>query len=285
MALSALTMVTTMKGERVRVHIVVCLNHIPDPEAPPKQFKVDEQANRVLVDKMNRVIGPFDENALETALQIKEATGAKLTALTVGPATNQEALRRALGVKCDAAVHVKEELATGLDSWGVANLLAAAIRRLGDVELVLCGRQVGDWDSGQVGQLLAEELQYSCVTLALQVESVGSQGLRVTREVPSGLAVTETDLPAVVTVTNTPSNQLRIPKVRDTMAAFRIPITTWSASDLGVDLAGLQSDQARVVLRRLFVPASNVQVEMIEGEDDEQIAEQLAKRILALKVI
>ena len=266
------------------MHIVVCLNHIPDPEAPAKQFKVDEQSNKALVDKMNRVIGPFDENALETALQFKEAAGGKITALTVGPATNQEALRRALGVKCDAAVHVKEEQAISLDSWGVASMLAAAIRKLGDIDLVLCGRQVGDWDSGQVGQLLAEELGYACITLALKIESAGG-GLRVTREVPGGLAVTETPLPAVVTVTNTPSNQLRIPKVRDTMAAFRIPITTWSASDIGVDMAALQTSQSKVVLRRLFVPASNVQVEMVQGEDDEQMAENLAKKILTLKVI
>ncbi len=267
------------------MHIVVCLNHIPDPEAPPKQFKVDEQSNRALVEKMNRVIGPFDENALETALQFRDSVGGKLTALTVGPQTNQEALRRALGVRCDAAVHVKEDRATDLDSWGTASLLAAAIRKLGDVDLILCGRQVGDWDSGQVGQLLAEELQFSCVTLAMQMEAAGDQALRVTREVPGGVAVTEVVLPAVVTVTNTPTNQLRIPKVRDTMAAFRIPITTWSAADVGANVAELQSGQARVVTRRLFIPASDTRVEMIEGNDDEQIAEQLAKRILALKVL
>jgi electron transfer flavoprotein beta subunit len=266
------------------VHIVVCLNHIPDPEAPPKQFKVDEQSNRALVDKMNRVIGPFDENALETALQLKDTVGAKITAVTVGPNTNQEALRRALGVKCDAAIHVKEEQATTFDSWSIAALLAAAIRKIGAVDLILCGRQVGDWDSGQVGQLIAEELQISCVTLGQKIELMGNQ-IRVTREVPGGLAITESDLPAVVTITNTPSNQLRIPKVRDTMAAFRIPITAWSVSDLGVDPVAIQQEQSRVLLRRLFVPEANVQVEMITGDDDEQIAENLATKILALKVI
>jgi len=267
------------------VHIVVCINHIPDPEAPPKQFKVDEQANRALVDKMNRVIGPFDENALETALQIKEATGARVTALTLGPTTSQEALRRALGVKCDAAVHIKEEQAPIMDSWGVATLLAAAVRKLGGVDLVLCGRQVGDWDSGQVGQLLAAELGYSCVTLALQLEAQGGEAVRATREVPGGLAVTEADLPAVVTVTNAPSNQLRTPKVRDTMAAFRIPITTWGGSDVGVDVASLQAGGAKVALRKLSMPVSAVQVEMIEGETEEAIAEGLAKKILGFKVI
>jgi len=137
------------------MHVVVCINHIPDPEAPAKPFKLDAATNRPALLRANRVIGPFDENALETALQLKDSAGAKVTALTAGPATNVEALRKALAARSDAAVHVKEDQAAELDSAAVARLLAAAIKKLRDVDLVLCGRQVGDWDGGQVGPLLA----------------------------------------------------------------------------------------------------------------------------------
>ena len=266
------------------MHVVVCINHIPDPEAPPRQFKLDERSNRPLLDKLNRVIGPFDENALETALQLREAVGGGVTALTVGPASNVEALRKALAVRCDAAVHVKEDRAVELDSAGVSRLLAAAIGRLGDVDLVLCGRQVGDWDGGQVGQLLAEDLGRPFVALVRQIEAADGRTLRAIREASGGVAVVEATLPAVATVTNTSSNQLRIPRVKDVMAAHRAPITTWSAGELGLDVGKLAAE-SRVVVRRLYIPEAAVQVEMIEGENEEQKAEALAKRLVGLKVL
>lgn len=265
------------------MHIVVCINHIPDPEAPAKLFKLDDATNRPALQRSNRVIGPFDENALETALQLKDGSGAKVTVLTAGPATNVDALRKALATRSDAAIHVKEELAAEMDSAGVARLLAAAIKKLGDADLVLCGRQVGDWDGGQVGQLLAETLGFACATLARGIEASSERTARITKEVPGGIAVVEASLPAVVTVTNAPTNQLRIPKVKDVMAAHRAPITTWTASDLGLNTAEL-SDDARVIVRRMFIPDSGGQVELIQGEAEEEVAEELARRILALKL-
>ncbi len=266
------------------MNIVICINRIPDPEMPPKQFKLNENTGRPILQGVNWVIGPFDENALETALQLKDSSGAKLTALTVGPAENQEALRRTLALKCDRAVHVKVEKTGELDSAGVAAVLAAAIRKLGDADLVLFGRQVGDWDGGQVGQLVAEELGYSCVTAGRSVEPIGNESVRVPKEVAGGIAVVEAQLPSVVTITNTSTNQLRIPKVRDAMAAFKVPITTWSPAEVGADVDGLASSP-RVEVQRLFIPESDVQVDMITGDSDEVIAEQLAKRILGLKVL
>ena len=266
------------------MHIVVCINYIPDPEAPAKQFRLDEATNRPVLSHAKPVIGPFDENAMELALQLKDAVGAKVTALTLGAASHQEVLRRALALRCDSAVHLKEERAVELDSDAVARLLAAAIRTLGGADLVLCGRQVGDWDGGQVGQILSEELGYGCVTLVREFQPAGEGALRAVREVSGGVALVEARLPAVATATNTAANQLRIPKVKDTMAAFRMPITTLTPAELGVDVAALLRDPACRV-QRMFTPEVAGQVEMIGGDDDEQVAETLARRILSLKVI
>lgn len=266
------------------MHIVVCINHIPDPEAPAKTFALDESTNRPALSKTSRVIGPFDENAIELALKLKDATGAKLTALTLGPATNVDALRKALATRADEAVHVKEDRAIELDSAAVATILAAAVRRLGDVDLVMSGRQVGDWDGGQVGQLLAEELDLPCIALASQIGMEGDRSIRVTREVPGGMAVVEADLPLVVTATNGPEGQLRIPKVKDVMAAHRAPITTWSAADLGLDIDRLAA-QPTVSIQRLFLPQSGAQVELIRADSDDEIATELAKRIIGMKVV
>ncbi len=265
------------------MHVAVCLNYIPDPEAPAKQFRLDEQTNRPALQRTNRVMGPFDENALEIALQLKDAFGAKVTALTAGPGFHQEMLRKALGVRADAAVHVVEEQVSLLDPLSVAQLLAGALRRLGGVDLVLCGRESGEWDGGQVGQLLAEELGFACACLARQIEPAGGEAVRVTREVAGGVAVVEATLPAVVTVTNSASNQLRIPKVKDTMAAFRIPITSWSPSDAGFSPASA-GEFGRLSIRRMYLPDTSVRVEMIEGDGDEERATKLASRLTGLKL-
>jgi len=95
--------------------------------------------------------------------------------------------------------------------------------------------------------------------------------------------VVEASLPAVVTVTNAPTNQLRIPKVKDVMAAHRATISAWSGAGLSLDVSEL-ADNARVTVRRMFIPDSGGQVELIQGESDEEVAEELARRILAMKV-
>ncbi len=264
------------------MHVVVCLNYIPDPEAPARQFRLDEQTNRPVIQKPTRVIGPFDENALEIALQLKDGSGAKVTALTAGPSFHQELLRKALGVRADGAIHVTEEQIQRLDAAAVAGLLAAAVRRLGDVDMVLCGRESGEWDGGQIGPLLAEQLGFTSVALARQIEPAGVRAVRVTREMAGGVALVEAGLPAVITVTNSATNQLRIPKVKDTMAAFRIPITSWSASDIGC--GALAERPGSVSIRHMYIPDSGARVEMIEGEDDEDRAAKLASRILSLKL-
>lgn len=272
------------KGDWNSMHIAICINRIPDPEVPAKQFRLDEQTNRPALQRVNWVIGPFDENALEMALQLRDSVGAELTVLTVGPTENQEVLRRALALRCDRAIHVKEEGATELDSWGVARLLAAALRRLGDVDLVLCGRQVGDWDGGQVGQFLAEELGFSCVTLGRTIELAGQDAVRVAKEVSGGVALVDARLPSVVTITNTSTNQIRIPKVKDAMAAYKAPIISWTASELGLDVSELLRGP-RVVVRRMFMPETSVKVEMITGDSDDEVAALLAKRIVGMKVL
>lgn len=263
------------------MHVAVCLNRIPDPEAPWKEVKLNEGSTAPLLEKLSVVIGPFDENALEVALQLKDATGARVTALTFGPAASEDALRRALAVRCDSAVHVREERAAEMDSSAVARVLGAAIRSLGDVDLVLCGRQVGDWDSGQVGPLLAEELGTPCVPIVQKIEPGPAQSLRLVKEIAGGTCLVEARPPLVATVTNTGANQLRVARVKDVMAARRMEITALTVAQVGLAAADLL-ESPRVSVRRVCFPELQGRVRMIDASNAEAAAEQLAQHLVGL---
>ncbi len=263
------------------MHIVVCLSRIPDPEAPWKEVELNEGSTAPLLERLNMVVGPFDENALEVALQLKDVTGARVTALTFGPEANEDALRRALAVRCDSAVHVREERAAEMDSSAVAQVLGAAIRSLRDADLVLCGRQVGDWDSGQVGVLLAEELGIPCVPVVRKVEPGPLQSLRLLKEIAGGTCLVEARLPLVVTITNTGANQLRVAKVKDVMAARRAEITLLAVAGLGLTVADLL-EIPRASVRRVYFPEVQGQVKMIDASNVEAAAEQMAQHLVGL---
>lgn len=266
------------------MHIVVCIKQILDPEIPPRDFRIDPDAKQAARGKAGLVISPFDENALELGLQLKEKNGAKLTVITLGEDEAVEALRKALALGADQVVLAKDEAFQGLDSYGTAHVLAKSIEKLGDVNLVLLGRQAGDWDIGLVGSLVAEELGMPCVTFVPEIEIAGETA-KLKREVEGGFDVIEARLPVVATVTNAESNQIRLPKVKDVMMAHRKPVTTWGAADLGVDAARLSAGARAVEVEELFIPETDSSCEFIEGEDGAEKARNLVRKLQDLKVL
>lgn len=275
------------------MNIAVCIKQILDPELPPRDFQVDRQAKKAVAANAPLVISPFDENALEVALKLREKLGqGKVTVITAGPQSAQDALRKALAMKADEAVHVSDPVLEALDSDGIASVLAAAIRKLGGFDLVLFGRQAGDWDFGQVGSLVAEKLELPCVTFVSRVEPAGPAGangtgplLTLRREADSGFEILEAHVPLVVTVTNDETNAPRLPSVRDTMMAFRKPIQNLSFGDLGLDASALTAAAAYVEVRDLFIPVQEGHCEMIPGENGEEMAVNLARKLADLKIL
>src|ERR1044072_1770488 len=140
------------------LNIIVCLKQILDPEIPVRDFRVDAEKKEAVRGSANLVTNIFCENALETALQLKEKVGGKITALCFGADSGEDVLRKALAMKADAGVHILNDGTTNPDPLAVAQTLGAAIRKLGDFDLIMVGRESGDWGVGQTGGLLAEEL-------------------------------------------------------------------------------------------------------------------------------
>ncbi|MEO8036812.1 MAG: electron transfer flavoprotein subunit beta/FixA family protein, partial [Acidobacteriota bacterium] len=218
----------------------------------------------------------FCENALETALQFRDrAPGTTITALSFGPESAEDTLRKALAMKADAAALVVSDSVANPDPLAIARVLAAAIRKLGSFDLILTGREAGDWGAGQTGALLAEELGLPCISFADSLDLASDGRLRVKRQTESGWEVLEAQTPVVVTITNDEHNVPRIPKVRDVMMAHRQPLTQWTLADLGV---GAENEYYDVV--SLSIPQKDSHCELVAGDTLDQKVEMLAQRLL-----
>jgi len=264
------------------LHIVVTAKQVIDPEIPKSAFKIDPTSKRVVVpSSFPPVVNGFDEHAVEAALRIKDTQEAKVTVLGVGKTFSIDVMRKLLAMGADELVLVQDAaIDESIDSRVTAQLLSAAIKKIGGFDLILCGRQASDWDNAQVPLILTEALALPCITLAKKIE-VGNGTVTIERVVPEGLEVVETPLPALVTV----SNELglpRYPTMRAIMAANRKRPSIWKLSDLSVDPATLQPSLRLV---DLFVPVQDHACEFIDGGDEREIAHKLFQKLRETRLI
>ena len=262
------------------LNVAVLVKDILDPELPPSRFRLDRAALRPEAGLGPSIPGPFERSALEMAMKLKDSAGARVTAISVGEPGSTDGLRKALAVKADEAVRVSIPGAAELEPMVTATLLAAAIGRLSGVNLVVAGRQAGDWDQGQVGYLLAALLGWPCIGLARQATLEGEH-LQVRHDHAGGQEVVAVTLPAVVTVTNDDELLLRMARVNDLMAAQRRPITDWPAAELVADLEGRRG----LEVEDIWIPERNSVCEFIEGEDAAEKAANTARRLQEMKLL
>ena len=263
------------------VSIVVCVTQVIDPEVPPSAFKVDRDAKRVVpAPGVPPVVNGFDENAVEAALRVREQVGGTITVLSVGSHFVMDVMKKPLSMGADELVLVEDEGLEDLDSTATAYAISEAIKKLGDFDLVLCGRQASDWDNAQVPLGVAELMGLPCITMAQKIEARNGSVV-VERFLPDGYEVVEAPLPALVTVTNE-LGEPRYPTLRGIMTASRKTPTTWSAADLGLDPARLTP---KLHMTDLFVPVSDKKCEFIEGEDEADAGRRLALRLREEKLI
>ena len=236
---------------------------------------------RVIPGDAALVINPFDLNAIEVALQLKDRDKSCIvTALTLGGETCGKALRHTLAMGCDEAIWLQDPTFADLDSSGTTKAIARGIEKAGQVDLVLCGRQAGDWDMGQVGPMIAEELSLKCITLVSQV-ALQNQKLRMRREIERGAEIVEAGLPALATITSSSANQPRYATAKGIMLAARKKIPQWSAHDLG-----FSGKLGRwVEIENLTLPHQERQICIIDGEDGREKATRLAQALMDMKVL
>ena len=256
------------------LNIIVCAKVVTDPEAPASTFKLDPEGRRVVpAAGVPPVINPYDENALEAALRLKESQPCKITVVSAGRTVPKAVLRKCLAVGADDLVVIEDEICNGADSLTTARLLAAAIGKLGAFDLILAGRMAADTNAGQVGPGLAELLGIPAVTNARKIAADGSR-LRVECALADGYEVVEAGLPCLVTVSHE-LGEMRAAGVKGLMAAQKQPVTAWSAADLSAALTS--SPRSRTL--RLFIPAKEVNCEFVDGGSLEEAGAALALKV------
>jgi len=261
------------------INIIVCIKQVMDPEAPTSTYKVDEATKRMTQKGVPSVMSPFDENALEAALRIKETNPAKITVLSLGWNLSKPVLRKALAAGADDLILLEDNAFDNLDSFATAAILAAAIKKIGAYDIILTGRQAADWNAGVTGSGIAEILNIPSVTAVRKVE-VADGKLKTERITSDGYDVLESTLPALATVSNELGG-LRTVALKEIMAAQKKPITTWNSAQLGVDLSKI----ARNKMRSLFIPQTHTQCEVVKGNTPEEMGANLALKLREKSVI
>lgn len=261
------------------MNIIVCVKQVPDPQMPMASFKIDPATNKLVpTPGIPPVINGYDEQAVEAALRLKEANGGKITALSLGKELVSDVIKKPLSMGADELILLQDDAFEDGDDYVTAYALAAAIKKIGEYDLIICGRQASDFDSGVVGAGIGEILGLPVITIARDIKMTNGV-IRVERVVPDGYEVVEASPPVVVTVSNE-LGQPRYPTLRGIMAAGRKQPTVWSAQDLGLD-----TTVSRMKLLKLYQPDKISQCEFIEGGSPAEAGVNLALKLREAKII
>lgn len=257
--------------------IAVCVKQVPDSAA--KLVAIDGKANW---GDSPLVINPWDEYAVEAALQQAEAHNGSVTAISIGGENSMEALKHALAMGCSEAILISDPGLTQADSQVTSRILAAAIQKMGEVDLAFLGRQAIDTDTGLAAAQTARLLGWPALTLVAVISSVdpSARTIHVLRSAEEGRLTVSAKLPAVLSIVKD-FGEPRYPSFMGIRKASRAVIPVWSLADLG--LGNLQSNISW--LEVLNTPQRQISTEMITGASPQEIAETLADKILAEKIL
>lgn len=256
------------------MHIVVCMKQVVDLQ----QIRIKSQTREPVLEGLPLLFGDFDKNALEEAVRIKERAGdagedARVTAVAVGSAKLPETIKEALAIGADEAVVLTDPAFQGSDAAGSARALAAAIRKIAPVDLILTGEGSADEYSGQAPSRLAELLGLPQITYVRELEVLDGR-IRAVRDLEESLVVVEAGLPALVSVTGE-LNQPRLPPLTAILRAGRKPVHQWSPADLGLEEAAIGQAASTLETLSNLAPEQERKGVLYDGATDEAVANLL----------
>ncbi|WP_026818913.1 electron transfer flavoprotein subunit beta/FixA family protein [Arthrobacter castelli] len=271
--------------ENKALKIVVLIKHVPDAE-----FDRHLTGPSHTVDRSTSILSELDEYPLEAALQLVEAHGGakkaghQVIAVTMGPDQASAAVKKALQIGAHEGVHLSDEALAGSDAAATSLALAAVVKQIGDVDLVMAGMASTDGETSLVPAQLAERLQLPQVTFASELElqdEGGTYRIRARRDGDTHSDTIESALPAVVSVTDQ-INEPRYPNFKGIMAAKKKPLTTFSLADIGLETAdvGFDGSWTRVESAAARPPRSHGTIITDEGDAGKQLVDFLEQQKL-----
>lgn len=231
------------------MRIAVCIKQVPET----KSVKMDLETRTVIRQGVQSIINPLDLYAIEAALDLKERYNAEVTAVSMGPAQAESALKEAVAMGVDEAVLLSDKNFAGSDTWATSYILSEALKKLGEFDLILCGERATDGDTGQVGPEMAAALDLPVVTYVNHINKLQNGQLKVSRLVESGTEKLSMQLPGVLTVVKE-IGEPRLPTFRGKLKAKTLEIEAFTLESLKLDkdLIGLNGSPTRVV--KIFRP-------------------------------
>lgn len=232
------------------MHAVACVKQVPRTHA----VSIDPETNTLDRSGVESKINPLDLHAVEAAAELAERCGGRATALSMGPPQADETVREALARGCSRGILLSDAAFAGSDSYATSKTLAFAVRRLDDVDVVLCGKQATDGDTGQVGPGLAAHLGWHQAAYVREIQEISDDELTVCCQADRGVEIRRVPLPAVLTVLKD-LNRPRFPSLVDCMEARRAQVETWTAEKLNAGDVKLGLDGSPTRVQRVFSPS------------------------------
>jgi electron transfer flavoprotein beta subunit len=255
------------------MNLVVCIKQVPNTT----EIKIDPVTNTLIREGVESILNPFDTYAVEEAVRLKEKHGGSVTALCMGPPQGEEILREAVSLGVDKIVLLSDRRFAGADTWATSLTLAAAIRKLGDVDLVITGQQATDGDTAQVGPGIAAHMGLPQTCFVRQVEAVECKNVILQRLMEDGFDRVQMQMPAVISVVkeiNTP----RLPSLRGKKNAKTAELVIWNCDDLGLSETEVGLNGSPTQVLKIFTPKHDKVTEKFTGPADEA-ADLMVKRL------
>lgn len=261
--------------------IVVCMKQVPDTN----EVRINNETGTLIREGVPSIINPDDKNAIEEALRIKEQYGdVSVIVLSMGPFQAKEAIKEALAMGADEGILLSDRLFGGSDTWATATILSTAIKKIGDVDIVFCGRQAIDGDTAQVGPEIAEFLGLPQITYVSELKIEGNK-VRVKRMVEDGYYMIESAMPVVLTAIK----ELNVPRYPRPRLIYQVMsddslIKVWTNEEVDVDLTQVGVKNSPTNVFKSFVPVREFKGETLSGSNKE-IADQLVTKLHELKLL
>lgn len=258
------------------MRFVVCVKQVPDTT----EVRVDPETNTLIREGVPAIVNPLDLYAVEEALILKEQAGGEVIAISMGPPQAEEALREVISMGIDKAILISDPRFAGADTWATSLTLAAAIRKIGDYDIIFTGKQAADGDTAQVGPGIAEFLDIPQATFVRKVEGLDPEKrtIRLQSMWEEGSECLELPLPCLVTTVKE-LNEPRLPSLRGKLTAKKTEIPVWGLDDLDVEEkeVGLTGSPTQVI--KVFPPPPRAEGELFADAEPAEAARIIADKL------
>jgi len=246
------------------MNIIVCVKQVPETT----DVKIDPKTNTLVRHGVESILNPFDTYAIEEGLLIKEKLGGEVTVITMGPSQAEQVLRDGIAVGADKTFLLSDPSFAGADTLATSYTLSRAIQKIGEYDLILCGKQAIDGDTAQVGPGIAALLDIPQITFVKKIREISNDRIVTERMIEDGIEVVESSMPVLVTVVKG-INEPRMPSLRGKMVSMKAEIPTWGAKDLDIDINRVGLTGSPTWVDKVTTPPPRSGGQIYEGETDQ----------------